>query len=124
MNLKRYRMAAGYYKQNEFCKMIGISQSTYSRWETGSSYPTLDVLYQFAAMFKCKIKDLYDEPVIEKEGRRKKVEESEQDVKVEIIDESKAEAKDEEEAALDISSLIEEEQELVTVEGDKKNEQV
>lgn len=45
--------------QKELAKMIGVSRTTISMWESGDSLPRADKLPILARIFECNIDDLF-----------------------------------------------------------------
>lgn len=46
--------------QEEFAEMIGVSNRTVSRWETGSNMPDLSLLVEIADYYDVDIRELFD----------------------------------------------------------------
>lgn len=46
--------------QEQFAEVIGVSNRTVSRWETGSNMPDLDVLIQIADYYEVEIREILD----------------------------------------------------------------
>lgn len=47
--------------QTEVAKMLGVSQSTVSMWESGESKPRTEKLVALARLYKCTVDDLLKE---------------------------------------------------------------
>ena len=61
LNLKRI-MSRQNKNQNDVIKDLGIKQSTFSDWYLGKRIPRMNVIFQLAEYFKVDIRDLIDEP--------------------------------------------------------------
>ena len=61
LNLKRI-MNRQNKNQNDVIKDLGIKQSTFSDWYLGKRIPRMNVIFQLAEYFKVDIRDLIDEP--------------------------------------------------------------
>ena len=46
--------------QEQFAEIIGVSNRTISRWETGSNMPDLDILIQIADYYEVDIREIFD----------------------------------------------------------------
>ena len=46
--------------QEQFAEIIGVSNRTVSRWETGSNMPDLDILIQIADYYEVDIREIFD----------------------------------------------------------------
>lgn len=56
--MKALRVAAG-YTQKEVAKNIGVSRSTYMKWENYESYPDALQLINLAKLFMCSLDAFY-----------------------------------------------------------------
>ena len=61
LNLKRI-MSKQNKNQNDVIKDLEIKQSTFSDWYLGKRIPRMNVIFQLAEYFKVDIRDLIDEP--------------------------------------------------------------
>jgi transcriptional regulator with XRE-family HTH domain len=59
-NLKKLREAKTPYLQNEFAELIGVKQSTYSTWESGSVDVKSEFIPKIASLLGVEIKDLFE----------------------------------------------------------------
>jgi DNA-binding XRE family transcriptional regulator len=57
-------------KQGTLAKKIGCARSTLSSWESGQSYPPVDMAVKLAKRLKCPLEDLYPN-LFEKNLRKK-----------------------------------------------------
>ena len=57
-NIKQLRRAAG-LTQKELAEMLGISNVTLSRWETGTKVPLLPNVIELAGLFGVTLDDIY-----------------------------------------------------------------
>jgi transcriptional regulator with XRE-family HTH domain len=58
--------------QDELAEYIGVSKASFSKWETGQSYPDIPYLPQLAAFFNISIDELMNyTPQLTKEAIRK-----------------------------------------------------
>jgi len=61
-NLVRYRMINN-LTQVDVSNKTGISRTSLSRYESGKGgMPTLPILAKLAKVYKCKVKDFFEEP--------------------------------------------------------------
>ena len=68
LNLKRI-MNRQNKNQNDVIKDLGIKQSTFSDWYLGKRIPRMNVIFQLAEYFKVDIRDLVDEPKLNRGNR-------------------------------------------------------
>lgn len=68
LNLKRI-MNRQNKNQNDVIKDLGIKQSTFSDWYLGKRIPRMNVIFQLAEYFKVDIRDLIDEPKLNRGNR-------------------------------------------------------
>ena len=59
-NLRRLRLAAG-YTQTQMGEMLGIKQTSYSQWETGTTRIPSYALQTLAFLLNCTIDQLLEE---------------------------------------------------------------
>lgn len=58
MNIKKLRLKHN-LSQYQLAKKLNLSQQTIAKWENGKSFPRSEVLPKLAAIFNCKIEELY-----------------------------------------------------------------
>lgn len=58
LRLRAIRELAG-VKQDDLCQVLGVDQSTYSKWERGRRLPDVLVLIEFAARFRTTLDFLF-----------------------------------------------------------------
>lgn len=68
LNLKRI-MSKQNKNQNDVIKDLEIKQSTFSDWYLGKRIPRMNVIFQLAEYFKVDIRDLIDEPKLNRGNR-------------------------------------------------------
>ena len=68
LNLKRI-MSRQNKNQNDVIKDLEIKQSTFSDWYLGKRIPRMNVIFQLAEYFKVDIRDLIDEPKLNRGNR-------------------------------------------------------
>ena len=68
LNLKRI-MSRQNKNQNDVIKDLDIKQSTFSDWYLGKRIPRMNVIFQLAEYFKVDIRDLIDEPKLNRGNR-------------------------------------------------------
>lgn len=68
LNLKRI-MSRQNKNQNDVIKDLDIKQSTFSDWYLGKRIPRMNVIFQLAEYFKVDIRDLIDEPKLNRDNR-------------------------------------------------------
>ena len=68
LNLKRI-MSKQNKNQNDVIKDLDIKQSTFSDWYLGKRIPRMNVIFQLAEYFKVDIRDLIDEPKLNRGNR-------------------------------------------------------
>lgn len=68
LNLKRI-MSRQNKNQNDVIKDLEIKQSTFSDWYLGKRIPRMNVIFQLAEYFKVDIRDLVDEPKLNRGNR-------------------------------------------------------
>ena len=57
--LKEIRMTKYMMNSNEFCKMIGISPSTYSQIETNKQQGNIETLLKISKALNLKVEDIW-----------------------------------------------------------------
>lgn len=57
--LKEIRMTKYMMNSNEFCKMIGISPSTYSQIETNKQQGNIETILKISKALKLKVEDIW-----------------------------------------------------------------
>lgn len=56
--LSALRRAAG-YNQRQVAQRLGVSQTTVSKWESGSALPRTDKLFLLGLLYGVKVDDIY-----------------------------------------------------------------
>lgn len=54
----RERLALSQY---ELSKLLNVTQSTISMWETGMTFPRKKMLIKLASIFKCNVQEFFDD---------------------------------------------------------------
>lgn len=57
--LKEIRMTKYMMNSNEFCKMIGISPSTYSQIETNKQQGNIETILKISKVLNLKVEDIW-----------------------------------------------------------------
>ena len=65
MNLRDRRLSIN-LTQTQLAKVLKVSRSTISMWETGEAYPRTDKLPDLAKILNCSINDLFEGELIKK----------------------------------------------------------
>ena len=64
-NLKKLRKAKN-YSQDVLAEKVGVSRQSVSKWETGDAYPEMNNILELCKIFHCKINDLINDSIIDK----------------------------------------------------------
>jgi DNA-binding XRE family transcriptional regulator len=57
--LKQIRMQEYMMNRREFCTLLGINESQYSRYESGNAQPSLEVAIKVALALKKQVTDIW-----------------------------------------------------------------
>jgi transcriptional regulator with XRE-family HTH domain len=60
LNIRNKRLSLN-LTQEDVAKLLNVSRTTVSMWETGESMPRAETLPELAKLYKCSIDDLFDE---------------------------------------------------------------
>ena len=58
LNLQIFRKKKG-FTQSQIAREIGVTQQTYSKWETGKSNPTIDKIQKISKVLEIPITSLF-----------------------------------------------------------------
>ena len=71
--LRDIRLKAG-FAQTAAAAQLGVERSTLAKWETGASNPNVDMVRKLAALYRCRIGELFgEEGAAEAPERKKKI---------------------------------------------------